>query len=343
MSFSFEIDVPSVYLGVALTLAVFVALFIWYEPMVEKILGPKYPSLSKGIIVVTGSSSGIGLDASIHLAEQGFYVFACVRKEADFIRLEEMKKKNLYPLILDVNKQETIQSAYKTVQKRCEETDLPFAGLINNAGVSFSNPVEFSAQEDARWLMDTNFFGVAFTTKEFLPLIRKHKSRIIIIGSVLGSRAQPGLAYYSASIFAVRGFAEALRLEMQMHGVSVSLIEPGFVKTKIIEKTKETIDQNKLAHKGLTEYYGRLYSDAVMKMREQELEYASPTTVSSAALTHAMTSTRPKTRYPIATIGILPVSVASSLRRMCSDRVLDWYTLTFKYPRDHTKLKVKET
>lgn len=322
------------YIGVAFTLAIFLILFTVFEPVVNFILGPKYTALESGhgIVVITGSSSGIGLDASIALADQGYYVFACVRKDADYEKIKKMNKENLYPLILDVNKHDTIREAYKVVQSKCIETGLPFAGLVNNAGVSFSSPAEFSEEKDIRWLFETNFFGVAFTTKEFLPLIRKHKSRIIIVGSVLGILGQPGLSFYSASKFAVRGYAESLRLEMQMHGVSVSLIEPGYIRTKIIEKTLESVNQNTSENEQLEKDYPRLYSDVTIELRKQEMEYSSDTTVSSKAITHAMMSSRPLTRYPISNIGVLPVSFVSFLRRIYSDRALDWYTLNFKYP-----------
>ena len=338
----------SFFLGVAITIVILLLCITLFEPIGDLLLGPQYPSFKQGhgIVVVTGSSSGIGLDTSISLATKGFYVYACVRKEQDFKKIEEIRKDmnkgkekgkgqsliNIYPLMLDVTKHDTIQAAYKIVAEKCRVTGLPFAGLINNAGVSFSNPAEYSEESDIRWLMETNFFGVAFTTKEFLPLIRKDKGRIIIVGSVLGIVAQPAFSFYSASKFAVRGYAESLRLEMQMHGVSVSLIEPGYIRTKIIEKTLENVNQHMEENEALSTDYPRLYSEATIQMRKQEMEYSSDTSVSSKVISHAMMSSRPLTRYPISNIGILSVSLVSNLRRLFSDRALDWYTLKFKYP-----------
>lgn len=107
------------------------------------------------------------------------------------------------PIILDVREADTVTQAVNTITEWTKTNQQPFVALINNAGISFSMPVEFVPLDKARNLFEINFFGLLHVTQSFLPLIRAHKGRIISVGSVAGLVAAPGHGTYSASKHAV--------------------------------------------------------------------------------------------------------------------------------------------
>ena len=135
--------------GVRAVLAVLAAVLYYAAVELPK---PSFVVHTSGAILITGASSGIGLHAAAHLAAKGFTVFAGVRKAADGeAAVQECAKqhgaeasKNFVPIILDVTKHETIDSALETVSQWVEQHKQPFVGLVNNAGISFVGPVEFT-------------------------------------------------------------------------------------------------------------------------------------------------------------------------------------------------------
>ena len=120
-------------------------------------------------MIVSGASTGIGEDIAETLAKEGFTVMAGVRKEADFEKIRSKGIQNLLPLQLDVTKQEDIDRALEEVSK----LDLPLVGIVNNAGIAYSLPVELSDMDKFERTIDTNLYGVVRLTKTFLPLIRE--------------------------------------------------------------------------------------------------------------------------------------------------------------------------
>lgn len=196
-----------------------------------------------GGVVMTGASTGIGAHAAHSLADAGFLVFAGVRKEADGETLKAnaptaKSRENILPIILDVTKQEQIYAAVQTVQETlAAKGGLPLVGLVNNAGVSGAmKPVEFENLDDIRWLFDVNFFGAIATTKAFLSLLRAGKGRVINISSMAGVTSAPLMANYCGSKWALEAFSDALRVEMEGHEVSVSVVEPAYVQSAIFDK-----------------------------------------------------------------------------------------------------------
>lgn len=165
-----------------------------------------------------------------------------VRKEADKASLlEEATKENvkgeMRPVILDVTSQKDIDAAHEAVVSYLsQKPGLPFVGLVNNAGVSFNVPFESTPIDSARWAFDINYWGTIATTQKFLPLIRQHKGRVVSVSSVLGIVAVPGSTVYSGTKWAMEAAMDSLRQEMLTFGVSVSVVEPGYIKTPIEEK-----------------------------------------------------------------------------------------------------------
>lgn len=226
------------------TTAFLVALLAASPYILELMTRAAYPVPAPGGgVVLTGASTGIGAHAAHSLAEAGFLVFAGVRKEADGEALKANAptpeaREHIVPIILDVTKQEQIDAAVQTVKSTLTaKGGVPLVGLVNNAGVGGGmKPVEFENMEDLRYLFDVNYFGAVSTTKAFLPLLRDGKGRVINISSMAGLFSAPMMMSYCGSKFALEAFSDALRVEVQKHDVSVSVIEPAYVQSAIFGK-----------------------------------------------------------------------------------------------------------
>jgi NAD(P)-dependent dehydrogenase (short-subunit alcohol dehydrogenase family) len=187
-------------------------------------------------VVVTGASSGIGLECAKWLAGHGFHVFAGVRKEADAARLEKAVPGKISAVLLDVTDAASIKAAVKTVSQ-CPSDILPYA-LVNNAGITIAGPLEMLPVDSFRKQIEVNLTGQLAVTQAFLPLLRTHHGRVFLMGSILGRFALPFLGAYSCAKYALQAMAESLSIELSGTGVSVSLVEVGNIATPIWEKTK---------------------------------------------------------------------------------------------------------
>src|SRR2546421_8233773 len=177
-------------------------------------------------ILVTGASSGIGQATARLLAEHGFSVFGTARKP-DFV-----KAHGFTMLALDVRSDESVRACVEQVVGKAGRLDV----LVNNAGYSITGAAEETSVEEAKAQLETNFFGVVRMVNAVLPAMRAARAgKIINISSLAGNTAIPFSAFYSASKFAVEGYSEALWHEVRPFGISVSLVEPGFVNTPIGE------------------------------------------------------------------------------------------------------------
>jgi NAD(P)-dependent dehydrogenase (short-subunit alcohol dehydrogenase family) len=189
-------------------------------------------------VIVTGASSGIGLECAKWLAGHGFHVFAGIRKKADAERLEKAAPGKITAVILDVTDAASIKSAVKAIAK-CPADIVPCA-LVNNAGISIAGPLEMLPVDSFKKQMDVNLIGQLAVTQAFLPLLRAHHGRVFLMGSILGRFALPFLGAYSCAKFALEAMAESMSVELAGTGVSVSIIEPGNIATPIWEKSKAT-------------------------------------------------------------------------------------------------------
>jgi NAD(P)-dependent dehydrogenase (short-subunit alcohol dehydrogenase family) len=169
------------------------------------------------VVLVTGASSGFGKSIVEHLAEQGYQVFGTSRSPREPMAGVAM-------LSLDVNDDLSVQTAVSDVIAQAGRIDV----LINNAGVGLCGAIEDTSIEEARWQMETNFFGPVRMIRAVLPHMRKQGSgRIINIGSLAGQISLPYQPFYSTSKFAMEGLNEALRLELYSSGIDSTIIEPG--------------------------------------------------------------------------------------------------------------------
>lgn len=203
-------------------------------------------SNTKGAVVITGTSTGIGRVTALQLAQEGYHVYACVRKPADGETLKAAAEGRLEILILDVAKPEQIQAA---VEKVTAENPGGIYSLINNAGVNHIGPFEYLADDEVRKQMEVNVFGLFKTSQAFLPLLRRYhettgrRAKLVNLGSIGSAIGLPWESFYHAGKFAVLGMSESLRFELQSLGVDVSVVMPGGIKTEFFGKTKESTQQ----------------------------------------------------------------------------------------------------
>jgi NAD(P)-dependent dehydrogenase (short-subunit alcohol dehydrogenase family) len=184
-------------------------------------------------VLVTGTSSGLGLETALTLAGRGFRVFATMRDPGRRERLEEEARRRrvtVEVLPLDVTDADSVRGAVSTAVERAGG----LYGLVNNAAVPLRGYFEDLAPEEIRSVFETNVFGTMAVTRAVLPHMRAAgRGRIVMMGSIGGRIGTPGLAAYCATKFGLEGFTEALSLEAKLVGVDVSIVEPGIVKTDI--------------------------------------------------------------------------------------------------------------
>ena len=175
----------------------------------------------KKVILVTGISSGFGKQTARLLAENGHTVYGTIRKKA-------VSDTPVHYLRMDLTDMDSIKTAISFVLEKEGRIDV----LINNAGMHSGGPVETTPIETVKLQMDTNFLGMVNVTREVLPAMRKQGGGTIInFSSIGGLMGLPFQAFYSASKFAIEGFSEALRMEVNRFNINIVLINPGDFRT----------------------------------------------------------------------------------------------------------------
>ncbi len=276
------------------------------------------PSDNSPAVVITGCSTGIGAACARELDRRGFRVFAGVRSEADAQRLRAGASQSLSPLSINVTDAESIDHAARSVAGAVGGAGL--AGLVNNAGIVVTGPLEILPIEQLRKQLEVNVIGQIAVTQAFLPLLRAAGGRIVNMGSVNGSLAPPYLGPYAASKFALEALSDALRSELRNWGIAVSLIEPGAVETPIWQKAQAATDR--LAQDVSPEAL-ELYDADLTAMRaatRRLADGAMPVEKVVRAVLHALSARRPKTRYYIT----LQTRLVFRPFKLVPDRIRDW-------------------
>lgn len=273
--------------------------------------------MSQRAVVVTGASSGIGAAVAAALTRRGFIVYAGIRNDADAERLRASNP-SIRPLHLDVTDAAAIEAAVRQVR----DARVALAGLVNNAGIALGGPLETIPIDELRRQFEVNCFGALAVTQALLPLLREQPSRIVFVGSISGRFAVPYIAPYSASKFALRAFADALRTELRPSHIDVCLIEPGSVATPIWGKGR-AMQGAMLARlpDGSPAYY-RTAIEALGRVTESEERSGMPVERVADAVVLALTQRKPRARRIIgipakigATLALLPASIHDRILR----------------------------
>lgn len=271
---------------------------------------------TRGSVVITGSSTGIGRACALRLTRAGFRVFAGVRRPEDGEGLRAEAGDLLEPLIIDVTDDATIAAAADAVR---EPTGGRLAGLVNNAGVTVTGPVEAIPLANFRRQLEVNVVGQLAVTQAFLAMIRTAKGRVVFMSSIGGRGGLAFLSAYNASKCAIGAVGDSLRQEMRPFGVEVSIVEPGAIATEIWGKgiagapeLREVIGPEML----------ELYGERLEKMAALAGKTgagALPAETVAEAVEHALTAAKPKTRYVIGR----DAKVQAAARTLLPDRAFD--------------------
>ncbi len=266
-------------------------------------------------ILITGCSSGIGLDAARGLKARGWRVFATCRQEADCARLRD---EGFESFALDYAEEDSIAAAVETVAER---TGGRLDALYNNGAFACPGAVEDLPRGAMRAIFETNLFGYHDLTRRVIPMMRAQgHGRIVNCSSVLGLVGMKWRGAYVSTKFAMEGLTDVLRIEMAGTGIHVILIEPGPITSRIRENAvphfEKWIDWEGSAR--AAEYAAlrhRLY-EAKTKPDAFEL----PASAVTKKLIHAVESRRPRPRYYVTT----PTWIMGTARRLLPTRALDW-------------------
>ena len=254
---------------------------------------------ASGAVVVTGASTGIGRATALLLDEDGYRVFAGVRKEADARELSKVGSDRLTPVTIDVTDAAQIEAASRQVAEAVGDEGL--AGLVNNAGVGGGGPIEFMPLDELRRTLEINLIGQVAVTQAFIPLIRTGKGTIVFIASIGGRVASPFMSPYNTSKFAIEALGESLRHELRPWEIDVVVVEPGSIDTEIWTKGNEQVREGV---KELPEDARRLYGRQLARFGEVLSETGSRGIAAEkvAEVVHkAIASEKPKHRYLVGT------------------------------------------
>ncbi|MEZ8092534.1 SDR family oxidoreductase [Photobacterium swingsii] len=189
----------------------------------------------KKIALVTGANSGMGFATTRLLSENGYIVYAGVRRsEAATLMNETASALNLpiFPVHLDVTDNESIKLAINTIARKEGQLDV----LVNNAGYGLVASVEDGTDEEFINQFDVNVFGVLRTCREVIPMMRQQNAGTIInISSFLGKMGLPLLTHYNATKYAVEGITDSLRYELHPFNIKVHTVAPGLFKTGFVK------------------------------------------------------------------------------------------------------------
>jgi NAD(P)-dependent dehydrogenase (short-subunit alcohol dehydrogenase family) len=280
-------------------------------------------------VVVTGASTGIGAACALDCAGRGMTVFAGVRDPRAGEVLAKKGGRLLIPITIDVTDEQSIMRSVEVVQRVVGEGGL--GGLVNNAGIVIGSPLEVIPLSHLRKQLEVNVIGQIAVTQAFLPMLRRGRGRIVNMGSIAGRGTIPLLGPYSASKYALEALTDALRMELQPWGIQVSIIEPGAIATPIWEKSTKEAENLEAS---VSEDAKALYGEAVMRIREaieQAAQRAIPPEAVVRAVHHALTASRPRTRYLVGSDAKLRAWMVKWLPDRVQDRLLAW---ALKYPRE---------
>jgi NAD(P)-dependent dehydrogenase (short-subunit alcohol dehydrogenase family) len=277
-------------------------------------------SCGRSHIVVTGASSGIGRATALRLAAAGHHVFAGVRQLADAPAPPAASPGDIMPLLLDVTDPAQIGAAASTAANHTSGAGL--TGLVNNAGIGVFGPLEIIPIEQFRRQLEVNVTGQLAVIQSLLPLLRRARGRIVLIGSIGTRFTPPFTGPVSASKSTIATMAEALRQELAPWDIRVVLIEPASIHTEAVDKLARDADQ--LLRESDT-CARILYENAFRSFVRVGLareRHGSPPQVVAQMVARALTTRRPHARYLVgkdsrrmALLAGLPAPLLDALRR----------------------------
>jgi len=245
----------------------------------------------KGLVWISGASSGIGWASALHLARSGWTVAASARNEKALKALAQ-KEDSIHIFPLDVTDSKARVEVYNKIK-----TELgPVQVLINNAGYGIRGSVEDVPLHEVRNMFDVNYFAVLALTKLVLPDMRANDSgRIVMVSSVVGRESFPINGHYSSTKFALEGISDALRVELMPWNIKVVLIEPGPIRTRFPEVAANSSGKRlRNENSPYFDFYQKFLSDGYFTNSKR---WGAASVAEAIRL--ACESDNPKARYPV--------------------------------------------
>ena len=192
-------------------------------------------SENQKVAVVTGSSTGIGYETSLALANNGYFTYATVRdikKSKEIERIAHVKNIPLKIVEMDVDNDNSVKDAIEKITSEYGRIDI----LVNNAGYGLFGALEDLEMTEIKKQFETNVFGIIRVIQNVLPAMRLHRTGIIVnISSISGLAGIPSQSAYAGTKFAVEGLSESLSYELEPFGIKIVLIEPGVINTEFVQ------------------------------------------------------------------------------------------------------------
>lgn len=259
--------------------------------------------MTQKTVFITGSSSGIGRSAAEYFQKKGWNVAATMRSPQKESYLANLP--NVICPALDVTQSESIESAISQTTQRFGAIDV----VVNNAGYGLTGPFEGATEQQIRRQFETNVFGLMAVTRSILPHFRARQQGVFVnVASMGGRLTVPLYSVYHSTKWAVEGFSESLRFEVEPLGIRIKIVEPGAIKTDFYDRSNDSaVDQSPPVYKAFTEL-------AMGNMHRAGMNGALPEIVAKAIYA-AATDQSAKLRYPVG----LDAKALLALRRFVSD------------------------
>jgi NAD(P)-dependent dehydrogenase (short-subunit alcohol dehydrogenase family) len=279
--------------------------------------------------LISGASTGIGRATTLALLKQTFSVIAGVRSEAAANRLREqasaIKSGRLETVTLDVTDQASIDAVVTHTTSLVGADGL--RAVINNAGIVVPGPVEHITQADWRRQFDVNLFGAIGLTRATLPLLRtgvgahgRGVPRLLFISSIGGRIAQPMMAPYTCSKFALTALGDSLRLELRRQGIGVTVIEPGAFASEIWAKGDASSEEFTPDHPARKLYEPEL--NGLLALARKTASYAPPVERAAEEIVRTIIAPRAPARVLVGTDAKIAARMKALLPTSVFDNIL---------------------
>ncbi|HPV46889.1 MAG TPA: SDR family NAD(P)-dependent oxidoreductase, partial [Kiritimatiellia bacterium] len=278
----------------------------------------RYPAVQEKVVVVTGASTGIGRATARLLKSRGWRVLPTARSRTD---LDLLRGEGFQPVELDLADSDSVEYAAKEV---LELTHGVIGAVVNNAGYGQPGALEDLSRAAMRKQFETNVIGTLDFTNRFIPAMRAQGyGRIVLVSSVVGRVTIPFLGIYSASKFAVEAIGDGLRVELGPAGISVSVVQPGPIKTsfrkRVVSEATRGLDMRDSVFAAT---YARELSQPERTYTRPTDRFRRPPEAVAKKIVHALEAARPRVRYPVTAVAWFGDFVARFFPARLKDRIL---------------------
>ena len=285
-----------------------------YENYKMKKTNYKREPIRRELIVVTGTSTGIGEATAKELAKRGFYVLAGVRTNKDADKIRDI---NVEPIMLDITNEVHISALIERITS--DKKERPIRALINNAAIEINAPIEVLPLSEWRRQFEVNLIGQVAMIQALLPELFKSKGTVINISSIGGKVAMGGYGPYAATKFALEAVSDSLRREVEQFGVKVVAVEPGAVTSEMSKRVRSNAE--KITNQMTKEQRGRYgkLMNAMVSQAESYINKAVSAENAGQIIADIINNKRPRTRYTIGS----DAAMLSFIIKFIPDRLLD--------------------